>query len=304
MENGEKHKKKKEKFQRYPISFFEQFRILFTRATFQLKGVYFTALSFVQMALVIFILCVLWFQLPRDEDRIGDRFGILFFIVIYNGGFYPMFSALFNFPPERSVVTRERQEGAYYLSAYFAAKALGELPFLILFPLMYTIPVYWVVGLQYDAGRFFFLLLLIIITAFTAAGLGLAIGAYYDNLKKAQVVATVIMLLFLLVGGFYISSNKMPSWISWIQYLSYVKYTFDASIINEFSNTTFRQIPNVHSPYDSLGDPFPGDAILADSGIIISSIWGNIGVLIGYGVFYWILAFLFLKWNLKKQANK
>ena len=38
--------------------------------------------------------------------------------------------------------------------------------------------------------------------------------------KNAQTVTTVVMLTFLLVGGFYV--RDVPAWIGWIKYISFV----------------------------------------------------------------------------------
>jgi len=38
--------------------------------------------------------------------------------------------------------------------------------------------------------------------------------------KQAQTVTTVVMLTFLLVGGFYV--KDVPVWIGWIKYFSFI----------------------------------------------------------------------------------
>ena len=63
-----------------------------------------------------------------------------------------------------------------------------------------------------------------LLTCYTAGSLGLLIGAWFMNLKRAQSAATVLMLTIMLTGGFFV--RDIPVWISWIQYLSYILYAF------------------------------------------------------------------------------
>jgi len=49
---------------------------------------------------------------------------------------------------------------------------------------------------------------------------GLLIGGVCMDPKQAQTVTTVVMLTFLLVGGFYV--KDVPVWIGWIKYFSFI----------------------------------------------------------------------------------
>jgi len=65
-------------------------------------------------------------------------------------------------------------------------------------------------------------------------------------------------------------------WIGWLQYISPIKYAFEAVATNEFQGAGF--IPD---PIDTLG--------------FTIGLWESIGILIGYIIFYRVLAFVFLK---------
>lgn len=47
-----------------------------------------------------------------------------------------------------------------------------------------------------------------------------------------QTVTTVIMLAFLLVGGYYV--RNIPVWISWIRYLSFLFWGYNLVIKTQF----------------------------------------------------------------------
>jgi PAS domain S-box-containing protein len=295
VESKQKQKIKKD----YARSWGDQFKTLWTRAMIQSKGVYFETMQYIQLALVVFIVSILWLQTPAREDRINDIIGVMFFLAIYNIGFFPMLCSLFNFPPERDVIIRERSEGAYYLSAYFAAKALSDMPFLILYPFAYSIPTYFLVGLAYDAGKFFYFLLLIMVGALTATGFGLMFSAGFPDVRKSQVFATVAMLFILLAGGFYIDMALIPAWINWLQYLSYLKYALDSLIISQFSGSTFEQTSLV-TQFDGY-DPIPGELVIASRSLTVPSMWGSFGVVIGWGIAFWTVAYVLLRNSLKQR---
>ena len=50
-------------------------------------------------------------------------------------------------PPERAIIRRERDAGAYHLSAYYMAKITSELPLTLCVPLIFFCILYWMVGI-------------------------------------------------------------------------------------------------------------------------------------------------------------
>eukprot|EP00879_Flechtneria_rotunda_P023260 GHRR01024602.1.p1 GENE.GHRR01024602.1~~GHRR01024602.1.p1 ORF type:complete len:119 (-),score=25.26 GHRR01024602.1:822-1178(-) len=52
-----------------------------------------------------------------------------------------------------------------------------------------------------------------------------------------QTVTTVVILTFLLVGGYYV--RNIPVWIAWIRYLSFLFWGYNLVIKTQFSDTTY-----------------------------------------------------------------
>merc|ERR1711904_500603 len=95
-------------------------------------------------------------------------------------------------------------------------------------PVVVTTIIYIMVGLKATAGAYLLTIVVVLLTCYTAGSLGLLIGAWFLNLKRAQSAATVIMLTIMLTGGFLV--RDIPIWISWVQYLSYILYAWNALV--------------------------------------------------------------------------
>ena len=90
-----------------------------------------------------------------------DFAGFYFFISVA-AFMLSMLPVILTFPIERSVFLKEENSKLYTVKAYFIGRSLFELPFLIIFPLMLTLIVYWLVGLRNETDTFFIFLLITI----------------------------------------------------------------------------------------------------------------------------------------------
>eukprot|EP00045_Choanoeca_perplexa_P014300 m.167448 g.167448 ORF g.167448 m.167448 type:complete len:664 (+) comp16636_c0_seq8:154-2145(+) len=214
---------------RWPISWTEQTQILMARAFKQSRGEFWTFVNFLQSIFISVVVAAIWFQTPEEESRIQDRVGYSFFGIVY-WGFQMLFLASQVFPPERSVLLKERAAGTYRLSAYVVAKTISELPLLLLMPTMYFLITYWAVGLE-GGYRAIFAWMILILSSFTAHSIGFFIGATVMNGKRSATAASITMLTSMLLGGFYVS--RLPKGLEWVDYLSIVKYGYHSALTLE-----------------------------------------------------------------------
>lgn len=75
--------------------------------------------------------------------------GLLFFIGVF-WGYFPLFTAIFTFPMERPILTKERATDMYRLSAYFMARTLSDLPIELGLAVTFVIILYFMTNLRHS----------------------------------------------------------------------------------------------------------------------------------------------------------
>ncbi|XP_062006232.1 ABC transporter G family member 22 isoform X3 [Rosa rugosa] len=215
-------------------SWWEQFSILFCRGIKERKHDYFSWLRITQVLSTAVILGLLWWQSDSHTAKgLEDQAGLLFFIAVF-WGFFPVFTAIFTFPQERAMLTKERAADMYRLSAYFVARTTSDLPLDLLLPVLFLAIVYFMAGLRLSTEIFFLSMLIVFLCIVAAQGLGLAIGATLMDLKKATTLASVTVMTFMLAGGFFV--KKVPVFISWIRYMSFNYHTYKLLLKVQFED--------------------------------------------------------------------
>ncbi|KZV14677.1 ABC transporter G family member 22-like [Dorcoceras hygrometricum] len=208
----------------YGASWYEQYSILFWRGLKERKNDYFSWLRITQVLATATILGLLWWQSGSDNpEELQDQAGLLFFVAVF-WGFFPVFTAIFTFPQERAMLSKERAADMYRLSAYFVARTMSDLPLDLLLPVLFLLVVYFMAGLRMNVGSFFLTMVTVFLCIIAAQGLGLAIGATLLDLKRATTLASVTVMTFMLAGGFFV--QNVPVFISWLRYLSFNYHTY------------------------------------------------------------------------------
>jgi ABC-type multidrug transport system permease subunit len=308
IEDNEKklHKKCKAKQKKlisskaeYPAGFTRQYATLFKRSFFDYIKVYLTPLNFFQIIAISAIAGLLWFRRPFEERYIKDIVGGVFFSSVFAAGFFSAFVSLFNFPKERNIIIRERADGMYRLSTYFTAKMTAEIPFVVLFPFLFGLIFYLLAGYRATVVGIFGYFGTLMVGGLASAGFGTAVSSGVSDPPKAPVIATVLLIFFMIVGGFYVDLTKLPVWVSWLSYTSIFKYSYNGCLDSQFIGLQIPQDPNVTSAFDNYVDYIPGEVILHS---LFSNFGGagyNILMLLGIALLFRALAFTILYFTLK-----
>jgi len=187
-----------------------------------------------------------------------NRNGLLFFCVI-NNVMSSTIGVLSIFGEEKNVFSREHGAGYYGLPAYFISKIIVELPFQIIFPWIFSLIVYWFVGLQNVADKYFLFALFIILSSCCGFSLGIAIASIFENLEQALRAAPLILMPLMLFSGLFVNNGAIPPYFDWIKYISPMKYAYEGIIKNEMGGLFISCRPQNSTPLS-------GDECLADLG--------------------------------------
>ncbi|XP_035842110.1 ABC transporter G family member 22-like [Helianthus annuus] len=211
------------------LIFYKSFlAIKFWRGIKERRHDYFSWLRIMQIIATAVILGLLWWRSdvhsPKDMQ---NQAGLLFFIAVF-WAFFPVFTIIFTFPQERAMLKKERAADMYKLSAYFIARTTSDIPLDLILPLIFLLIVYFMAGLLLTAQAFFLTMLIVFLCIVAAQGLGLAIGAAVMDLNKATTMAYVVVMAFMLAGGFFVklTHSDVPVFISWLSYLSFKNHTY------------------------------------------------------------------------------
>ncbi|XP_047341983.1 ABC transporter G family member 21 [Impatiens glandulifera] len=214
----------------FSTSWWTQFKVLSKRGLKERKHESYSGLRIFQVMSVSILSGLLWWH--SDTSHIQDQVGLLFFFSIF-WGFFPLFNAIFAFPSERPILSKERASRMYYLSSYYFARTVGDLPMELILPTIFVAVTYWMGGLKPSLSAFIMTLLVVLFNVLVSQGLGLALGAVLMDMKPASTLASVTMLVFLLAGGYYI--QRIPKFMSWLKFVSFSHYCYKLLVGVQYS---------------------------------------------------------------------
>ncbi|XVF42970.1 hypothetical protein PTKIN_Ptkin02bG0002700 [Pterospermum kingtungense] len=263
-------------------SWWEQFKVLMRRGLEERKHESYSGLRIFQVMSVSVLSGLLW--LHSDTSHIQDQVGLLFFFSIF-WGFFPLFNAIFAFPQERPMLIKERSSGMYRLSSYYFARTAGDLPMELVLPTIFVTVTYWMGGLKPSLLTFVLTLSIILFNVLVSQGIGLALGAILMDLKQATTLASVTMLVFLLVGGYYI--QHIPPFIAWLKYVSFSHYCYKLLVGVQYS---------VNEVYEcEIGGRCRVMDFPAIKCVGLENMWGDVAALAIMLVGYRLLAYVALR---------
>ncbi|KAF9672752.1 hypothetical protein SADUNF_Sadunf11G0077000 [Salix dunnii] len=195
------------------------------------------------------------------------------------------------FLQERRILTRETSRGAYRVSSYVLSNTLVFLPFLLMVALLYSTPVYWLVGLRRAIDGFLYFSLVVWMVILMSNSFVACFSALVPNFIMGTSVISGLMGSFFLFSGYFISKNKIPSYWIFMHYLSLFKYPFECFLINEYGG---EQGSRRCIDYDEGECRLYGSGFIRQQGLKDSQKWSNLAVMLGFIIGYRVLCFVIL----------
>ncbi|KAJ6423692.1 hypothetical protein OIU84_024631 [Salix udensis] len=208
----------------WTLSWWEQFIILYKRTFRERCRDYFDKLRLVQALGVAVLLGLLWWKSATGtEAQLRDQVGLMFYICIFWTS-SSIFGAVYVFPFEKIYLVKERKADMYRLSVYYVCSTLSDMLAHVFYPTFFMVIVYFMAGFKRTVPCFFFTLLVMLLIVITSQGVGELFGAASLSIKRAGMFASLILMLFLLTGGYYV--QHIPKFMQWMKYLSFMFYGF------------------------------------------------------------------------------
>ncbi|UJR27353.1 hypothetical protein I4U23_008645 [Adineta vaga] len=275
----------------------KQVRILFRRSLReQFRKVNIIVTSIIQTFIMAILIGTVFLRIGTTQTSIVRRESVIFFCAI-NQGVFGALTVINSFPVERTLTLRERASGTYFASAYFIAKVLADTLVQLPIPIIFSCVVYFLIGFQATAGKFFIFMVLIILCSVTSTSLALMVSAICRTTALSVTVLPMVLEVTRLFGGFFVAPSRLPKYFSWLDALSYIKYSFVGGALNELSGLNLNcagvKVTPVNATYSYTATCIThGETLIDERGYDYINVGGCIGVLIGFIIFCRGCAFL------------
>ncbi|KAL3373799.1 hypothetical protein AABB24_005671 [Solanum stoloniferum] len=231
------------------------------------------------------VLGTIYINIGFGKAGIEKRFGLFAFTLTFL--LSSTTETLPIFINERPILLRETSSGVYRLSSYLIANTLVFLPYLLVIAILYSISLYFLVGLCYSWQAFTYFVLTIWVIVLMANSFVLFLSSVAPNYIAGTSLVTLLLAGSFLFSGYFITKETMPKFWTMLHYLSMYKYGLDALLINEYSCLVAKCL----IWYDEKNKVcmVSGSDVLDKRGLHERERWTNIYILIGFFVFYRLL---------------
>lgn len=236
------------------------------------------------------VLGTIYINIGFDKAGIEKRLGLFAFTLTFL--LSSTTETLPIFINERPILLRETSSGVYRLSSYLIANTLVFLPYLLAVAVVYSVSVYFLVGLCTTWQAFAYFVLVIWVIVLMANSFVLFLSSIAPNYIAGTSLVTLLLAGFFLFSGYFISRDRMPKVWVWMHYLSMYKYALDALLINEYSCLVSTCL--VWYDEKSKACMVSGRDFMEQRGLHEAQRWSNIYVMIGFFLVYRLLCLMVL----------
>lgn len=262
----------------------------------------------------------LFYQAPANSSGLFVLGGALFFSLLFNA-LLAMSEVTDSFSG-RPILGKHKAFAFYNPAAFCIAQIACDIPILIFQISIFSIVLYFMVGLKATAGAFFTYWFVIYMSTMVMTALFRAIGAGFPTFDAASKVSGFSISALITYIGYQIPKPEMHPWFVWIYWINPMSYGFEALLGNEFKGRT---IPCVNNNLVPNGPGYTNSANQACAGVrgalpgattvtgeqylsslsySSSNVWRNVGILFAWWFLYVGLTIFFtLRWGESNNSN-
>ncbi|KAL0399086.1 UNVERIFIED_CONTAM: ABC transporter G family member 26 [Sesamum radiatum] len=145
-------------------------------------------------------------QETAEFEKVVIRIGCFYICIFWTSS--SIFGAVYVFPFEKIFLVKERKADMYRLSVYYVCSTLSDMVAHLLYPTCFMCILYFMAGFKRTVECFFLTLSAILLVAVTSQGAGELFGSAVMSIKRAGMIASLILMLFLLTGGYYVQATQ------------------------------------------------------------------------------------------------
>ncbi|ORZ28975.1 ABC-2 type transporter-domain-containing protein [Lobosporangium transversale] len=222
----------------YTISFAGQVKVLTVRQIQLTRGDMTSVVSrYASNVIKAIIVGSVFFKLHTDGNGAFTRGGVLFFALLFNAliSQAELPSAL----QGRPILYKHKGFAMYRPSAFAIAQIVVDIPLIIAQVVLFSVVLYFMSGLQLEAGKFFFFCLVLFLAAFCMTAFFRMWAAVSSTFDAASRNSGLLLLALILYSGYMIPYQSMHPWFVWIFWINPLAYAFKALISNEMRGLQF-----------------------------------------------------------------
>ncbi|KAL5322875.1 hypothetical protein ACEPPN_010854 [Leptodophora sp. 'Broadleaf-Isolate-01'] len=247
----------------------------------------------------------LFYNAPNNSAGLFSKSGALFFALLYNS-LLAMSEVTESFSG-RPVLAKHKSFALYHPAAFCIAQIAADIPVLLCQVSVFTIILYFMVGLKSSAAAFFTFWAIVFATSMAMTALFRSIGAGFSTFDAASKVSGFMIAALIMYTGYMIRKPQMHPWFVWIYWVDPLAYGFSAILANEFKDTIIPCVANNLIPNGpGYTDPafqacsgvggatagatsLTGEQYLASLSYSPDDIWRNFGILWAWWVLFVVI---------------
>lgn len=240
-------------------------------------------------------------KLRKDEGGVAERLGLFAFSLSFL--LSSTVEALPIYLQERRVLMREASRGSYRVSSYLIANTIIFFPFLFVVAILFSVPLYWIVGLNPSASAFAFFTFIVWLIVLMASSLVLFLSVISPDFISGNSLICTALGAFFLFSGYFIPKEFIPKYWLFMYYVSLYRYPLDSLIINEYWSERHECFSTKMGDNNNIqGCLLTGRDVLKSRGLDKDTRWINVAIMLAFFVLYRILSWIVLTRKVSKTT--
>lgn len=237
----------------------------------------------------------LFYNAPDNSSGLFIKGGALFFALLYNA-LLAMSEVTDSFQG-RPILAKHRRFAFYHPAAFCIAQIAADIPILLFQISIFSVVLYFMVGLKVTAAAFFTFWVVLYATTMCMTALFRLIGAAFKTFDDASKVSGFLISALIMYIGYMIPKPQMHPWFVWIYWINPLAYGFESLLGNEFANKIIQCVNNnlvpngpgyLNAAYQActgVGGALPGatsltgEQYLGSLSYSTSHVWRNFGII-------------------------